>query len=298
MELRGASTLLALTVALAACGAGDRAAGQPGDAALDVVASFYPVAEAAARVGGDQVRVTNLTPAGTEPHDLELTPSQIDQLEDADLVVYLGRGFQPGVQAVAERRSGPTLDLLEGAGVGPAAGGGTVDPHFWLDPTLLSRAAAAIEAELAALAPVGAAVHSAAERYRQELAALDGRLEAGLAGCRRKDIVTSHAAFAYLARRYGLIQRPVAGLSPESEPDARRLDELADLIARTGTTTVFSETLASPRVARALAREEGVATAVLDPIEGLTAADLEAGADYAAVMDRNLAILRAALDCP
>lgn len=292
--------------------------GADASATIKVVAAFYPVAEAAERVGGDGIEVVNLTPAGTEPHDLELTPDQVDKLEDADLVVYLGNGFQPAVEAAAERREGPTLDLLErlevasGAtealeaeehGEDEAAGeeehaGEEIDPHFWLNPVRLSEAADAIRIELDLLAPAeSAGFASNLKAYQEQLENLDEEFESTLSNCARKEIVTSHAAFFYLADRYGLTQKPIAGLSPEAEPDAQRIADLTTLIGDKGITTVFYETLVSPDVAQTLAREAEVEAAVLDPIEGLSEADEGAGKDYSDVMRRNLAALQSALGC-
>lgn len=292
-----------------------------GDERLDVVANFYPLAEAATRVGGERVRVNNLTPAGVEPHDIELTSRQVDQVQDADVVFYLGGGFQLAVERVAEGRDTGAVDVLalidldEGAvgaleeeeehGAEEAAAAGEeehkesgLDPHFWLDPQLLAGAVDTVADTLAEASPDGAEEFKAnAERYKEELGALDTELQRGLATCERREMVTSHAAFFYLARRYGLTQSPIAGLSPEAEPDAARLGDLTDDIKAKGITTVFYEELVSPRVAETLAREAGVKTAVLSPIEGLSKDQVEAGKDYAGVMRDNLAALRNALGC-
>lgn len=284
--------LVVAGTALAGCGGGDG-----GEETVTVVASFYPLAEAAERIGGHDVDVTNLTPAGTEPHDLELTPDQVDAIEDADVVLYLGGGFQPAVEEVAERRSAGTVDLLAELELKEGADG-EPDPHFWLDPTLLADAVDPIERALAEAEPVARSEFEArADDYRAEMDRLDEDLQTGLARCARRDVVTSHAAFSYLARRYDLVQVPITGLSPEAEPDAARLAELTDVIRDRGITTVFYEALVSPDVAETLAREAGVETAVLDPIEGLSKDDAEADADYGTVMRRNLAALRKALDC-
>jgi zinc transport system substrate-binding protein len=136
-----------------------------------------------------------------------------------------------------------------------------------------------------------------AEAYESRLQALDRSFEEGLATCARRVIVTSHAAFGYLADRYGLEQEAISGLSPEAEPDPRRLQELIDLVKERGVTTVFSEELLSPAVAETLAREAGVRTAVLDPLEGLTPEEQQAGEDYVSIMRKNLAVLRSALGC-
>lgn len=293
-----AAALAAMTLILYGCGDDGGRNGSPAGGQIEVVANFYPVAEVAARVGGELVEVTNLTPAGAEPHDIELTTRQVDKLEDADLVLYLGSGFQPAVERVAGRRESGSLDLLEKIELEKGVDNSDLDPHFWLDPRLMAEAVDAVLDALVALSPSdGPTFRANAARYTEELTALDGELQQGLSECLRREIVTSHAAFFYLARRYRLTQLPIAGLSPEAEPDAGRLASLTDQIKAKGVTTVFYEDLVSPRVARALAREAGVRTAVLSPLEGLSKEQADAGKDYSAVMRDNLAVLREALDC-
>ena len=114
---------------------------------------------------------------------------------------------------------------------------------------------------------------------------------------RSRALVTTHAAFGHLAARYGLEQLSLAGSSPEAEPGPRELERLIDSVQASGATTVFAEPLASDRVAQTVAREVGAEVAVLDPLEGLSEEQLEAGVDYLSVMRANLAALRAALGC-
>ena len=292
--------LMMLALGSSACAGGGGSAGGdgPGEDTVTVVASFYPLAEAASRVGGTAVRVTNLTPAGTEPHDMELTPRQVDQIQDGDLVLYLGGGFQPAVEEVALGRRGSVDVLAELDEHVDEEPGGAVDPHFWLDPTLMVQAVDIIEAALVRVHPDAAsALEAGADAYRQELQGLDREFSQGLATCQRREIVTSHAAFHYLVRRYELVQTPIAGLSPESEPDPRRLAELSDLIRARDITTVFYEALVSPEVAETLAREAKVQTGVLDPLEGLSDDEVSRGGNYLTVMRRNLQALRQALGC-
>jgi zinc transport system substrate-binding protein len=289
-------------VALAAsgCRSGDAEADDGASSTVEVVASFYPLAEAASRVGGDAVTVRNLTPAGVEPHDLELTSDQVDRLLDADVVLYLGQGFQPAVEKIVGQRDRPGVDLLDGVDLRPGEGGGdtALDPHLWLDPTRMVAIAEAVEAALASVDPADAGSFAASrERYAGELAELDQAMAAGLGDCARRELVTTHTAFSYLAARYGLTQIAISGISPDAEPDADRLAELADRVRADGVTTVFTETLVSPEVAEALAREAGVTAAELDPIEGLTEDEVEAGDSYSSLMRRNLAVLRTALGC-
>jgi len=181
----GYPALLAAALALSmfAGGCGDRGTAG-GDGKLRVVASFYPVAEAAGRVAGEHGEITNLTPAGTEPHDLELSPRQVDQLEDADLILYLGGGFQPAIEKVAARRDGAKVDLLEGLPLEKGAaeeGEAGLDPHFWLDPGLMEKAVERIEKTLGDARPEHSAdIQRNAATYRAELRELDGRFKTAL----------------------------------------------------------------------------------------------------------------------
>lgn len=288
----GASAI-AFAVPVLGCGG---ARSTPDSRLVDVVAAFYPAAYLTQRIGGGDVAVETLTPSGAEPHDLELSTKQVDAILDARLVVLVGGGFQPAVEQAAKQRDGETVDLRALVANGERR---RDDPHVWLDPTIMQQLASGMEQALARVDPGRRAAYARrASSLRRDLAALDDRYRVGLAACERHDVVTAHAAFGYLARRYDLRQEGVAGLSPDAEPSPRRVAELADLVQRRGVTTVFTETLVSPKVAETLAREAGgVRTETLDPLEGLTSKQRARGDDYITVMDANLAKLRAALGC-
>lgn len=260
---------------------------------VSVVASVYPVAEAAKQVGGEHVRVTNLTPAGVEPHDIELSTDDVDRIEDADVVLYVGGGLQPGVEAAARQRA---TDARVDVAAGLLRKG--ADPHFWLDPDLMAKAVSRVRNALRRADPQHAQDYAAnADQYISKLRLLSAEFSTGLTNCQRDDIVTAHAAFDYLAERYGLTQHAITGVSPESEPDPQRLVELAELIEREGVAVVFYEELVPRDFADTLAEEADVATAVLNPLEGLTQKQAAAGEDYVSVMRKNLVTLITALDC-
>jgi zinc transport system substrate-binding protein len=273
---------------------------------VDVAASFYPFAYAAEQVGGNRVEVTNLTPAGAEAHDLELTTDDLDRLLGAEIAFVLGSGFQPAVEDAAERRDGETVELLpklvdaQGKKVAEDGEDGGVDPHVWLDPVLMAQLVAEVERGLAIADPRGkAAYERRARTLQEELAALDMRYRERLAGCARDLLVTSHDSFEYLAARYGLRQRGVAGLSPDAEPDPAQLGELAQLARDQGVTTVFTEETVSPRIAQTLAREAGgLRTVVLSPLESLTKKQQNSDAEYFTLMNANLDKIVTALGCP
>lgn len=290
------SAVALMAVLGTACRSGVESGSATAPGALGVVASFYPLAVAAEQVGGDRVRVTNLTPTGAEPHDLELDPQQTRELLETGVAVVMGRGFQPAVERTAQRRQGVTVEVLRE--VAPEGQAADLDPHVWLDPVLMADVVDRVAEALARAAPADMdGFRSRAREYRSQLEGLDRDYERGLETCKRREIVTAHEAFGWLAKRYGLQQLGIAGLSPEAEPDPRRLAELAALVRRDGVTTIFTEALVSPAVAQALARETGVRTVVLNPLEGLTEEEIARGATYVSVMRDNLAVLREALGC-
>ncbi|MEY9930296.1 zinc transport system substrate-binding protein [Catenulispora sp. GP43] len=299
-RLRAAGVAAVLVVVLALSGCLKQSGSQAAAGQLDVVAGFYPFAYLAERIGGEHVAVRNLTRPGAEPHDLELTPSQVGAVSKADLAIY-EKGLQPAVDdAVAQNKPKAALDTatvvhLEDHGDLGEGDAHSADPHVWLDPVDFGRIADAVSAKLQQVDPAHAADYQANQAALDaQLKALDADYRAGLAHCQRKDIVTSHAAFGYLAERYGLVQVPLAGLSPDDEPSAAHLAKIQHLIKTEGVTTVFFETLASPKTARTLASDTGTKAEVLDPIEGVKDPQTQ---DYLSIMRDNLAALRLALGC-
>jgi zinc transport system substrate-binding protein len=281
---------------------------------------MYPLEFVATAIGGDLVSVENFTPPGVEPHDLELTPSQIVTLDDADLLLYIS-GFQPALEEAAQQSApADSLDLLSVKGLNllTATEDGhdhghdegekhsdesdeeahsdeemVSDPHVWLDPERLIVVAKAVTSKLSEVDPANS------EKFESNLASfvtkledLDKKFVSGLGSCERNLIVTSHAAFGYLADAYGLTQEAISGLSPESEPTPKRLNEIGKEAKADGTTTIFFETLASPKVAQTLADDLNIEAAILDPIEGISE-----GQTYFSIMESNLKALQKALNC-
>ena len=289
---RVAAALALVAGLLTGCSAGAEEA-KPGQ--VSIAASFYPLAWVSEQIAPGAL-VTDLTRPGLEPHDVELTFAQTVDLAKADLVIY-ERGFQPAVdQGVDNDAEGATLDVGPVAGLHDfASDPGQVDPHFWQDPLKLSAVAGAVARELGRIDPAHAtAYQTRAAALQKKLTALDHQYRTGLADCARDTVVTSHDAFGYLAR-YGIEVAPITGLAPGAEPTPADLAKLQQLIRDDGITTVFSETLASPAAADALAHDMGVRSEVLDPIEGLS--DATAGQTYLTLMRRNLAALKEANGC-
>ena len=272
-----------------------------------VYASIYPMYDFTKKIGGDRIDLRMAVPAGAEPHSWEPTARLLAEIERADVFIYNGIGMEPWVNRMLASLSGSKpvvveasegIELLElegrdGHGHNPAG----YDPHVWLDPV---RANMQAENILKALVQVD---RDNAEYYRanfrdfsDKLKELDCLYQETLARSGGREIVVSHAAFGYLADRYGLIQIPVSGLNPREEPSAAELVQLAKLLQERNINHVFFETLTSPKLAEVLAREVGAKPEVLNPIGGLTRQQMEEGMDYISIMKQNLATLKRVLD--
>ncbi|MFG2022427.1 metal ABC transporter solute-binding protein, Zn/Mn family [Streptomyces sp. NPDC048825] len=305
-----AATALAIGT-LSACSSDSNAAEGEGGGKLDVVASFYPMQFLAEQIGGDHVSVTSLTEPGQEPHDLEISAQQTAKLQEADAILYL-KGLQPSVdEAVGQSEvktkvDAATLTKLEDLGTedGHEHGEGeeepageeesALDPHVWLDPVKYAEIAEGVGKALEKQDPDNAADYkkNTADLVKK-LDDLDTAYEDGLKNTKTKVFFTNHAAFGYLAQRYGLTMEAIAGLEPDSEPSAARVKELQEEAKADGVTTVFYETLVSDQTAKTLAADAGLKTDVLDPLEGIT--DKSKGDDYFQVMQANLTALEKAL---
>jgi zinc transport system substrate-binding protein len=279
------------------------------DGKVDVMASFYPLQLVAEQVGGDRVSVSSLTPPGAEPHDVELSPAQVAKIDGADLVVYLS-GFQAAVDDAVDQTS--PAHVVDAANdttlMAPAEEHhegeteeeheehehGDLDPHFWLDPSRMPSVVKDVADTLTEIDPDGAdtfATNAAALTQRFE--DLDAAYATGLAQCDSRTFITSHEAFGYLADRYDLHQVGISGIDPEAEPSPARLAAVEKIVRDEDVSTIFFETLVSPKVAETLASDLGIEAAVLDPIEGLADPD----SDYFSIADANLDALRMALSC-
>lgn len=269
---------------------------------ISVVVALYPLEFLAETVGGDGVSVTNLVATGAEPHDIEVSQRDATALADADVVVIIG-GLQPSVdESLTNVTDALVLDLANELPLRSVDGDVAsdsddhdheqVDPHFWLDPQLYALGADAVAEALSEIAPRRAeSFRAAASALGSELDRLDATMVSHLADCRYSTMVTSHDAFGYLARRVGLRDVGISGISTEGEPSPRDLADIADTVRSTGVTTIYSERLLPADVADAVARETGAVVQVLDPIES------RPPEGYFAAMTMNVSTLRVAQEC-
>jgi zinc transport system substrate-binding protein len=324
--------VLLLVVVLSGCGGRPVSAPEPQVAAfspIEVIATFYPVAFLTEQVGGERVEVVSLVPPGAEAHHWEPTARQMSLLQEAQVFVFNGAGMEPWVERVVQQPENQRLIIVEAsAGIqllkykekgvqekdhghkhgekhqhqkqeDPLEGHhhhGEYDPHIWLDPVLAQKMAANIAAGLMQADPDGSSIYQKnLARLQERLADLHARFETALKGKEGQPIVTSHAAFGYLANRYGLVQVPIMGLSPKAEPSPAQMARLVRLVREIGVKYVYSETLVNPRIAETLAKEVGAQVLILNPIEGLTHEEVLAEEDYFTIMEQNLINLKRGL---
>ncbi len=298
------SAALGAALVLAACNQSPVPSGKP-----LVVTSFYPLYEFAREVAGPSAQVVSLVPPGVAPHDWEPSPRDLTRVREARVFIYNGSGLEPWVPKLGRGATGSaTLMVRATEGIplltaAPSTETGaheqaSPDPHIWLDPVLAQSMVETIHAALAKVDPGHAALYAEnARAFTAKLGKLHEAFEAGLKDCARREVVTSHAAFAYLAKRYGLAVVPVMGLAPESEPTPAQLGAIVRFAREKKVKYIFFETLVNPRLAETLAREIGARTLVFNPIEGVTREEEAAGKGYIALMEENLKNLRLALDC-
>jgi zinc transport system substrate-binding protein len=289
---RRAGVALAAILALAGC----REA--PAPTGPLVVTTIFPLWDLTRHVAGDRAVAQALVPPGVEPHDWEPSPRDVSLVQRAAVFVHTGTGLDAWASRLVGGLGSRTQVVDAARGLSLLSQGASVDPHVWLDPTLARAQAQTIAEGLTRADPAGAPVYREnAAKLAARLDALDQAFAAGLRDCARRELVTSHAAFAYLARRYGLIQLPVMGIAPEAEPNPADLAALVRTARQRHVTHVFFEPLVSPRLAQTLAREIGATTLPLDPIEGVSREQAAADAGYVELMQANLATLRTGLGC-
>lgn len=260
---------------------------------LNVVVSFYPLYDFTKNIGKEKINVIVIIPFGVEPHDWEPTPKDISKILNADLFIYNGAGLEPWAKRLVKDVKNKGIVVIDIYNAISAKG---EDPHIWLDPVLVKAQLKVIKNALVKLDSKNKSYYeNNYKSYLKKIDTLDKEIKDTLARCKKKIFVTSHNAFSRFAERYGLIQIPMTGITPEAEPNPRDLAEVIKIIKEKKIEYVFTEPLISPKLAQSISRETGAKVLVLDPIEGLSQKEIEAGKDYISKMRENLKNLKLAL---
>lgn len=276
---------------------------------LRVMASFYTMADFAEKIGGDRADITCMVPAGTEPHDWEPSTTDITGLERADVFIYNGAGMEHWAEDVTESLENKELLVVEASqGVklhaeeehdheGHSHSHGGYDPHVWLDPHNAKLEMENIKNAFVQADPVNGAYYEAnCDKWAKAAEELDRKYREALADFAGRQIVTAHEAYGYLCSAYGLEQVGIDGLSPDQEPNPKRMADIIDFVRENQIRAVFFEELSGSKTAETVAAETGIRLLALSPLEGLSGEELEAGEDYFSVMEKNLEQLLLSLE--
>lgn len=267
---------------------------QKTDSKLQISTSFYPLWFFTTQIAGDKADVYNITPVGAEPHDYEPSTRNMARIENSRILILNGGNFEGWGNRIHENLTGTNVEVIV-AGQELFIG---QDPHIWLDPTKAVAEAHMVTNGFIKIDPVNSNYYLENEKILDaRLSQLDNDYKNGLKNCQKKDFVTSHSAFGYLAARYGLRQVSIAGLSPDAEPSAQQLFDIAGFTKEHGIKYIFFESLVSPKLSQTIANEVGAQILVLDPIEGISDTDIKAGKNYFTIMRDNLKNLKIALEC-
>jgi zinc transport system substrate-binding protein len=308
------AVLFTIGLLLAACTNTEQTLTSPEESApvetqveISIVASFYPLAYVAEQVVQDLANVTTIAAASAEPHDFELSPTDVAKIVSSDLAIHIP-DFMPSFDAaLADLSSEKIIDATNGITLLEASHEGDGhkdddehgheeddehghegdDPHIWLSPLNMILLADQIANRVSESYPdLTIAINLNLENFKAEMLTLDSKYKNALASCEIKTLLVSHEAFGYLVNQYGFEQLGISGISPEAEPSPMRLAEVAKEATKIKATTIYYETKVDPSVANVLAAEIGITTAVLDPIETKP----EMG-DYLYAMEQNLEAL-------
>jgi len=269
---------------------------------LKVTASFYPLYYFSSEIGKDLAQVTNITPAGAEPHDYELSSQEVKNIQSSQILILNGGKLEPWGDKIKTELSTKTIVISAGQNIinqnSEEDGQAMLDPHVWLSPSLAQEEVQIILHGFIQADPKNAVIYTKnAQNLMERLNTLHEQYQTGLADCKLRDFITAHTAFAYIARDYHLNQIGISGLSPNIEPSPTQLADLAKLAQEKNIKYVFFESLVSPKLAQTLAQEIGAQTLVLNPLEGLTTTEINQEKNYFTIMQDNLTNLRLALQC-
>ncbi|SJZ83560.1 metal ABC transporter substrate-binding protein [Garciella nitratireducens] len=279
-----------------------------------VYTSIYPIYDFTKKIGGDKIEIELLTSPGAEPHSFEPSAKDMAKIEKSDLFLYNGLGLDSWAEKIAQSLSNQgkkALAVAEIEEIHPmifteqdenhhqgqqSHEHGIYDPHVWLDPMNAEKMAKAIKEQLVRIDSENKEYYEKNFiTFQKQLKELDENYQKSLSQVEKKDFIVNHAAFGYLANRYGLNQIPITGLVPQAEPSPAKLKELTKLIKEHDINTIFMESLSSSKLTDVLSEETGVKVELLHPIGGLTRQEMDQGKEYLSLMKQNLQVLTKAL---
>ena len=248
---------------------------------LQIYTSVYPIYDFTKKIGGEKIAVYNMTKAGAEPHDFEITSKDMANLSKADLFIYNGGGMEHWVDAVK--------DVLQNIKYIDASSNinnqNNLDPHFWLSP---KNAKIQMENIKNGLIEIDSESKNYYESnynlYANRLDELDNKIKISLSNIKNRNLVLTHPAFGHFCKEYSLNQIAIA----RDEADPKAMAEIITFIKNNDIKAIFYEEFSSSKLVDSIAKETQIKILTLNPIESLSEENIEAGEDYFSIMEKNL----------
>lgn len=304
--------LIVFSLFISGCSKNDSAVA-PSQQKIKVFTTIYPLYDFTIKIAGNYADVESFIPLGNEPHGWEPSAQDLAALEKADLFIYNGAGMESWVKDVLNSIDQKNLQVVEATAGIPLVENHfedtenhkqaeellhqDLDPHVWLDPLLAKSLANNIYLGLVAKDPENQEVYE--RNYlnlTNELDKLNEEYSRRLSKVDKHSFVINHAAFGYLANRYGLEQIAVMGINPEAEPSIDKIVMIVKLVKENNLGYILSESLVSSKLSEILAKEAGIKVLPLNPLGGLTNEEMQAKKDYFVIMRDNLSSLVKALE--
>lgn len=231
-----------------------------------VVSTSTIIANLTEEVGGDEIEHRGILAPGADPHVYEPVPADSVAFEEADLIFYNGYNLEPGLIKVMKAAGVNAKKFAVGEVVTPLdfdyQGKREPDPHVWGDVENAIEMVNAIRDQLIALSPEDREEFTEnAARLTEQLQQLDTLIAQQIQTIpeKQRKLVTTHDAFQYYARAYGLeVTGTLIGISTEEQPSAQTVKKLSDAIKVSGVPAIFAETTINPALIEAVAKEAGV----------------------------------------
>lgn len=257
-------------------------------------------------VAKDSVNIQNIVPFGVSLHTYEPTPKDIIKIQKSDILLFSGAGLEPWIKGFVTNTK--SIDISKVVSLRELDHDeherdhhhdhSGVDPHYWLDIDNMILATKKIRDELIALKPDAKDFYvKNSDAYIELLQSVDSEYKSALSSCRLDTIVVNHDAFSYLSLRYGFKTLPLSGLSPEAEPNAKKIIKLVEVIKATKVKVIFSENFVSDKAMKNIAKESNTKSDILQPMGNISASEANAGVSYTDIMRANLLKIKEALEC-
>ena len=272
------------------------------DDKVPVVASFSILGDIVQEIGGERVTVSTLVGANADAHVFQPAPQDAKRVAEAKLVVTNGLGFEGWIDRLIKASGRKPMVVVASKGISAIKskddhGHDGLDPHAWQDVGNAKRYAATIAAALAKIDPEGAADYAQREAaYQSKLDALDAEIKASIAAIpvERRKLITSHDAFGYFAKAYGMTMIAPQGVSTETEASAKDVAKIIRQIKAEKIPSMFLENVTDPRLIEQISRETDIKIGGKLYSDALSAPDGLAGS-YIAMMENNIREMKKAL---